>query len=425
MKWKVVLPLAAVAAAGAFLLANPDARGKIGQYTQSITGTPAQAAPLPSDPIDSPPVASDKPWDGLITIEEVQRKTLGLVTAAVKAQDEPSHLRLGGSTDNDPFTLTIVRTQFNSRVEKVQVRLGDAVKKGQPLVELFSNTLAESKSDYENKYTQWLHDKELVDKKRELTKSGAVSKRELLEAENDERKSQVQMKLAKDELLVYGLTEKEIENARNEVGAQKAKMTIRSPADGTIIKQEVAPGNFYDATSSLMVISPMDHLWVRGNVNEIDANKVAIGQRLEVVFPYTDTHLPGKVEYIDKAIDPDTRAAKFRTSIPNKDGEIKSGQFVRVFLDIPPLPGRTVIPRTAMVSVDRDNYAFVRKPGESATYERRSIRPWQEGDNEVIVAAPSVSYPGLEPGEEVVTIGSLILEQIFEDKAMSETGAPL
>ena len=337
MKWKLILPLAAVAGVGAFVALNPEARSRVEDATRSISGKTARAdeAKAPREP-----AKPESPWDGMVTLEDEQCKTLGLATTPVKPQTEPSHLRLGGSTDYDPFTLTVVRTQFNSRVEKVYVRLGDAVKKGDPLVDLFSNTLAESKSDYENKYTQWLHDKELVDKKRDLVKKEAVSKRELIEAENDERKSQVQMKLAKDELLVYGLTDKEIENARNEVGAQKAKMTIRSPADGFIIKQEVAPGNFYDQTSSLMVISPQDHLWVQGNVNEIDANKVALGQGLEVVFPYTDTHVAGrKVEFIDKSIDPDTRAAKFRTSVPNKANDIKAGQFVRVILDIPAVAG--------------------------------------------------------------------------------------
>ena len=49
----------------------------------------------------------------------------------------------------------------------------------------------------------------------------------MIEAENDEAQSRLKMKLAKDKLLVYGLTDKEIENARNEDGVQKAKMILR------------------------------------------------------------------------------------------------------------------------------------------------------------------------------------------------------
>ncbi len=53
------------------------------------------------------------------------------------------------------------------------------------------------------------------------------------------------MKLAKDKLLVYGLTEKEIENAKNEDGVQKAKMILRSRADGVVVLRNVVTGNYY------------------------------------------------------------------------------------------------------------------------------------------------------------------------------------
>jgi hypothetical protein len=38
------------------------------------------------------------------------------------------------------------------------------------------------------------------------------------------------------------------------------------------------------------------------------------------------------------------------------------------------------------------------------------------------VMKPSPSHPGLTPGEEVVTTGSLILEQMYEDRVMTEGG---
>ena len=72
-----------------------------------------------------------------------------------------------------------------------------------------------------------------------------------------------------------------------------------------------------------------------------------------------------KVEYIDKAIDTDSPSAKFRTSIPNPEGRLKAAMFVKVLLEIPPKPGQTVIPRGAMVSVDRVDYVFVKQSGKT------------------------------------------------------------
>jgi cobalt-zinc-cadmium efflux system membrane fusion protein len=171
-----------------------------------------------------------------------------------------------------------------------------------------------------------------------------------------------------------------------------------------------------------MKIAPLDHLWVRGNVSELDADQVELGQNMRILFPSSNLTLEAKVGYIDKAIDPDSRSAKFRTTINNPDGRLKAGMFVRMSLDIPPATGNTIIPRIAMVSVDRYDYVFVKKPGKANRFERRLVAVVKENNDVVIVTKPSPGHPGLTPGEEVVTTGSLILEQMYEDRVMTEGG---
>ena len=80
-----------------------------------------------------------------------------------------------------------------------------------------------------------------------------------------------------------------------------------------------------------------------------------------------------------------------------------------------------MIPRIAMVSVDRYDYVFVKKPGKDNAFERRTIVR-QGKQRLVIVAEPAQGHLGLTPGEEVVTTGSLILEQMYEDRVMTEGG---
>ena len=94
-------------------------------------------------------------------------------------------------------------------------------------------------------------------------KSETIPRKEQIEIENDESKSRLQMKLAKDKLLVYGMNEKEIQESEHEDGVQKARMILRSRADGIVIKRTVVQGNYYDAKDELMEIAPLDHLLVR------------------------------------------------------------------------------------------------------------------------------------------------------------------
>ena len=93
----------------------------------------------------------------------------------VKKQTDPTVLKLVGATAYDPATdLTVVRTQFDSRVEKVLVDLGSTVKQGDPLLELFSTDLAEAKSNYEAAISQWARDKKVLDYKAPLAQENIL-----------------------------------------------------------------------------------------------------------------------------------------------------------------------------------------------------------------------------------------------------------
>jgi cobalt-zinc-cadmium efflux system membrane fusion protein len=423
-KWVLAVAVVALAATVSLVALDPRARGRAEEAWKRL-GVAPHHEPEPGRSPASWPPPPRPPWDGLVAVSPREQRVIGLQTALVQQQSEPTLLRLAGSTDYDPATLTVVRTMFDSRVDKVLVDLGTVVKKGDPLFQLYSNSLAEAKSAYETAFSQWTRDKKVLDYKVPLAKEGSLPRKELIEVENDEAQSRLAMKLAKDKLLVFGLSEAEIEAARNEDGVHKARMTLRSVASGVVIKRGVVPGNYYSTADELMTIAPLDHLWVRGSVSELDAEKVRVGEALRIVFPYADLTLSAKVEYIDKAIDPDTRAARFRASIPNPGGTLKAGMFVRVFLEIPPIPGRTVIPRTAMISVDRLDYVFIRKAGSPDRFARRQIIVAKESNDQVIVAEPSKEHPGLRPNEEVVTNASLILEQMYEDLLVTESGVAL
>jgi cobalt-zinc-cadmium efflux system membrane fusion protein len=176
-----------------------------------------------------------------------------------------------------------------------------------------------------------------------------------------------------------------------------------------------------------MVLAPLDHLWVLLNVYEIDQDKVRKGQTMEIRFPFLEQEkIKGTVEYVANEVSKDTRAIKIRASIKNPGARLKADMVLKAMLDIPPIPGQTVIPRLAMVSTNGQEYAFIRKPkgpdakpSDPDRFERRRIVVAQENVDEVVVSR------GLKAGEEVVSNGSLIIAQLFEDQHMVETGVPM
>ncbi len=413
-KWfaAAALALALVAGAGYLTWKYPkEARG----LWESIAGR-RKHEPVHS-PATSPPETA-RPWEGDITISEQARTAMGLETTRVTSQSDPIRLELLGTTEYITDTLTKIRPMFKGRVDKVYVTVGHAVKKGDPLIDLYSKDLAEAKSVCEIERIQWLFDKNLTESREKLLATNAISQHLFDETKNNEMKSRKEYAVARDKLFVFGLSEAEIEKIDEEPGSQKARMTLRSPTDGFVIEREVVPGNLYDENDTLFVIAPLDRLWVWGHVFESDLDLVKLGQSWEIRFPFLEEKLQGKVEYISNRVDPNSHAVRIRTSIVNHQGRLKSEMLVRGMLEIPPLPGRTVIPRTALIVDDGRYYAFVRPAGSPDKFERRVVGVAQEKDDHAVVDS------GLKMGEEVVSVGGLILAQIYEDLKTSHTGAP-
>jgi cobalt-zinc-cadmium efflux system membrane fusion protein len=396
-------------------------------------------------PSAAQPVAESKlselpptlPWDGFVKVSIDDAKAIGLLLHTVLPQVEPINLPLMGRTDYDPNTLSKIRPRFDTLVEKVRAELGQKVKKGDPLVDLFSTDLAAAKNDLQTAFVQWQHDLRLLRMREKLFAQKAIAEQVLVDSKNDESKSRLSYTTAREKLLVFGVPETDIDPLLKNLGdeslptelhtiSDKARMTRLSPVEGIVIQRDVVPGNLYDNDDVLMVIAPLDHLFVWVNVYEADQARVAMNQEMEIRFPYLDKTLVGKVEYVANEVSKDTRAIQIRASIPNVDTKLKAAMLVRATLKIPPEPGQTVITRQAMVVMNGSEYAFVQKdpknpsdPNEVLLFERRQLLVAEERDDHVVVKT------GLKPGEHVASNGSLVLAQIFEDQQVVATGMPL
>jgi membrane fusion protein, heavy metal efflux system len=420
MKWK--LPIAVVIIGGAAALftfngrANTWARDAIGKLAATASAQSHQSSPKP-EPSPSPKT----PFDGTISVEPKQLNTLGVELVEVKTQTEPVRIDVNGLLDYDQDTLTQIRPRFASLVSNVYVKLGRRVTKGEPLVEIFSTDLAKAKGDYEIAVAQWEQDKKQLARSEELKKRGAISEKEYLEHVNAEKKSQVASKVALDTLLLFGVSPEEIREVEKEEGEQKGHMTIRSPVEGIIIKRDVVVGQLYDVSNILLSIAPLDHFWVWGNIYPSDASRVALDQPWVIECNFIGKNYHKKVDSISSNIDPNTKTVRVRTTIENYMSRLKADMMVTGYIEVAPLPSRTVIPRSALISADGADYVFAKLSGggsEPYRFARKSVRVVQERNDFVILAE------GLKASEQVAGRGSLILAQIYEDAASTQDSAP-
>jgi len=408
-----------------------DPQATLNSVLKLVSAGKSEAAhpPSPGEIKESPA------WDGLIKVEDGQAKTLGVETVKVEAQIQPLKLELTGRTAYDPNSLNKVRPRFDTLVEKVHAEPGQQIHKGDPLVDLNSVDLAAAKNDLQAKYVQWQRDLRVLKLHEKLALEGAVAQQTFIDDQNAENKSRLDYATARDKLRILAVPDADVDPLIQKLGdlpatgaalgtiADKARMTLRSRVDGIVIQREVVPGNFYDENDVLMVIAPLDHLWVLANVYEVDQAKVAVGQKLEIRFPFLQQTTQGTVEYVSSEVSRETRAVQIRASITNLGGKLKSDMLVKVALQIPPLKGQTVIPRQALVVINGNEYVFVKKntsdSGTTGLFERRKVSVAQENSDFVVIAT------GLEAGETVATSGSLVLAQLYEDLRMVDTGMPV
>jgi cobalt-zinc-cadmium efflux system membrane fusion protein len=400
MPWmKPVLWLVAISVAGIAVYLNRD-------QLLALTHSPATSTE------SKPPETGNKgPWDGFVTLPAESQTALGLTTTAALPQTKPIELPLLGTTKHDETRITKIRPLFRGRVEKIHVDVGQKIEKGTPVVELYSAELARAKTDFTIQRSQWNYQKKLLEARNELVKTGAISKNLVLETENNEMREHHEYEVAREKLQLFGLSNQEIDDIDQAQGPEQARLTLRSPAAGVVIRRDVVSGNIYTEADELLAVAPGDHLWVSGVVFENDLDLVSLGQKWNVEFPFLHQTVSGKVEYISQNVDPEVHAVRIRTTIPNADGRLKADMLVRGNLEIAPQQGNVNVPRSSLVVIDGQTCVYVRVPGQKDKFARHLVSTVYEHDDEVVIRE------GLTAGEEVVVTGGLILQQLYQDAA--------
>jgi biotin carboxyl carrier protein/ketosteroid isomerase-like protein len=148
-----------------------------------------------------------------------------------------------------------IRPRFECLVERIYVNRGESVKKGAPLIGLSSIELASAKNDYLTKEVQSKHDRRILEMRRKLFATKAISEQALTDTQNNGEKSKLEVQVARDKLKFLGLNDEAIERVGTEDGKQKAQLTLRAPMDGTISKVDAELGNLYDIKSVLLILN--------------------------------------------------------------------------------------------------------------------------------------------------------------------------
>lgn len=240
------------------------------------------------------------------------------------------------SGDLRPIETVSVRTRVDGILEKVVVREGQSVKKGQLLAKFesveqesaLSSAQADrvaSKSDYETQ--QWTYEQNVA-----LLKAGAI-------AERDMRVSQQAADAAKARLAAADARLRAAQNLARD-------MRVVAPVTGIISTKKVQNGEQTLRGSELFTIVRNEVLELTASLPAKRANEVKAGQLVR--FAADNRQFTGKVARVSPTIDPTSRNITVYIQISNADQSLKGNTFASGQIVSRTVNNAIVVPQAAV-----------------------------------------------------------------------------
>lgn len=325
-----------------------------------------------------------------------------------------------GKVSVDEDRTTPIFTQYSGRVIRLVARQGDVVRQGQVLFTIEAADMVQAQNDLlatngaVNKARSQLQLQQIIEKRQhDLYDSKAVSLKEwqtaqndLVSAQNDLRGAEGAVEAVRNRLAILGRSEAEVK-AFLAGGRMSAETPIYSPIAGTVTQRKIGPGQYLSggAGDPAYVIGDMSSVWLIANVRESEAPRIAVGQAVRFrVLAFPDRSFDARVSYVASSVDPASRRVQVRAVFDNSEGLLKPEMFASVRIATGGVERSAGVPREAVIYEADQARLWVVAPDGSV-----SLRKVTTG----LVDADMIQIrTGLEPGEKVVTRGSLFIDRL-------------
>jgi len=357
----------------------------------------------------------DKP----ATSAQPQAVPAGVVT--VTATDVPYVGEFVGETESSQEVE--IRARVEGFLESIAYREGAIVNKGDVLFQMdrkpFEAAHAAARAELQAQQARLGTASANLDRVGPLAAEDALSQKDLDDAKG-----------AKDAAVAA------VEGARSRLQQAEINLgytTILSPVTGATSFARKQPGSFIapGPDSLLTYVSALDPMRVNFSVSEneqlrftklVGQGKIRPAQESKytvkvVLADGTVVPAPGHITFGDASFNKETGTFLVRAELPNEDGALRPGQFVRVLMSGANWVDAIQVPQRAVMQGPQGNFVWVVDAESKAQFRPVSVGPLS-GDMWLITE-------GLKDGERIVVDGGLKLAPGVPVKAMSpeETAA--
>jgi RND family efflux transporter MFP subunit len=348
--------------------------------------------------------AADAPLpDVQVTLSEDATQRAGIVVEPVARGTSSLELRLPAVVEPNAYRQVVVTPLVGGRVTHVSAELGDRVRRGATMAQIYSPPLAEAQTRYVSVRAMLeAHDRELQ-RTEKLVEIGSASRQELERIHAEHAAQTAAVQAARAELELLGLPASAIAALDSET-AVGATSHVPAPLDGVVTERTANIGLNVDPTTKLFTVIDLASVWVVGELYERDFSRVRAGSGAVVTTPaYPDLTLRGRVSYIDPQVNPATRTARLRVEVPNPRGELRLGMYADVTITAESASSTALVPRAAIQNVGSRTVVYLANLKEPGRFTEREVSLGAGAGDSVEVTG------GVQPGDLVVTDGSFAL----------------
>ncbi len=341
-------------------------------------------------PVDSGETGSEVPGLARIRMNAQKRQLIGVRTAPVTKHAFERTLRAVGRVVADETRLRQVTTKIDGYVERLHANaVGEVVRKGQPLLEIYSPELLASQNEYLVALAA-----------RKRTAGSSIAS---VAGYGDEL-----VVSSRRRLQLFDISDEQIDRLEG-TGTPDRVVPVYAPISGVITARNVAQGQKIASGMTLLEVVDLTRVWVLASVYEYELPFVQVGQAATMTLSYLPGKtFEGKVSFIYPTLDPQTRTVQVRVEFSNSGLELKPDMFADVVLRAD-LGERLAVPDSAVLDTGTRSVAFVET--EPGVFEPRELKIGLRLEDEYEVLS------GVSEGERVVVSANFLIDSESKLKA--------
>jgi len=321
---------------------------------------------------------------GTVRVDPARRQLIGITTGRVKLKNLRVTIRAAGRVTYDETRLRDVSLKFDGWIGELYANaIGKPVKKGQPLFTVYSPELLAAQEEY-------------LETLRRVSAKG----------------SQHRLDASRRRLRLWDLTSVQIE-ALEKRGKAQEYVPILASVGGVVIGKPIVAGSAFKAGQGLLRVADLSQVWVEAQVYDYELPLIKTGMKARVVLPeLQDREYPATVDTIYPFMESDTRTARVRVVLDNRDGFLRPDMYAHIHLKAK-LGKRLVVPESAVLYSGQSRVVFL-DLGDGRLAPRK-IKTGQRSRKWIEV------LEGLEAGDVVVTSGNFLIAAESKLKAGVES----